>query len=371
MTNEDQRPKRSIVGSEIEAAKTQAAAMKITPATTAAMTKPQLFDAVRRAGDRAKELDVAALNEAAKTISDRTRGQYARIIKRRLIDTNGPDMEGVSRASWYPTRAAIRAGLADTYRVAKRDYDKASRAGDMDWAVRCIQMATKALDDLEAISRIPAPAPVKVQQSARQHLPKSVKAWQARVYQEATMTMKPAIAVMWATGCRPAELEQGVDVYLGDGGALRVRIPGAKVCEKNKSGQPVRVLEISKDSQAGKALLAALDGKNRVLVQRKASRISKDFLEHIRPKLPKGWQVSAYSFRHQASANLKADLGNAVVVARALGHQSTRSQQHYGTKGQRQSGGGAVLDAKATHQVRETRGLVLHPPVKPSGPSLS
>lgn len=365
----DNRRGNSVVAGAAAQAKAQAEALKAAPPEP---SKPALFDAVRREGERAAALDVAGISEGIKSASPKTRDQYRRIIKRRLLDNGGvPDLADVSRASWYPTRAALRAGLAETYRVAKREYDKAMRAGDVRLAAQCVQRATKALDGLEAVSNATAPAPVKVERSARQRLP-SPKAgsWQARVYEAATPTMKPAIAVLWATGCRPAELEQGVDVYIGEGGTLRVRIPGAKVSDKNHSGQPVRVLEIAKDSKAGKALLAVLEGKKRVLVQRKAARVSKDFLDHIRPRLPTAWTISAYSFRHQAAANLKADLEDPAEVAQAMGHRTTRSQQHYGTKGQKQGGGGAVIKAKATHPAKETRGLVVSPPGK-NTPTLS
>lgn len=159
----------------------------------------------------------------------------------------------------------------------------------------------------------------------------------------------------------------GVDVFTDKTGALCVRIPGAKVNDTKSAGQPVRVLKIDADTNAGRALIEAMNGAGKIHVQRAARRISKDFLA-IRPKLPRGWTVSAYSFRHQAAANMKADLDDPAKVAKAMGHRSTRSQQRYGTKGQAQSGGGAVLDAKATHQPKETRGLATSPPAPRSGP---
>lgn len=363
----------SILAGAMEADKAKAASVKIAPP---AMSKPELFDAVRRIGERAKVLDVSGISEAIKATGDKTRVQYRRIVKRRLLDSGGrPDLSNVSRSSWYPTRAALRAGLAATYQTAKRDYDKQVKAGDLAAAAKSIQRAETALDDLEAVSNAKAPPAEKVSRSARQHLPKAKDgtSWQAKVYDKASDAQKPAIAVLWATGCRPAELQHGVDVFIDkDNKTLCVRIPGAKVNDAKASGQPVRVLAINKNSQAGRALLAVLGDKQRVQVQRKATRITKDFLA-IRPKLPAGWVVSAYSFRHQAAANLKADLKDAGKVAAAMGHRSTRSQQHYGTRRQKQSGGGAVLDAGATHRPKETRGMVKAPPrptEEPSGLSL-
>lgn len=352
----------SILAGAMKRPQAKASGAEITPP---AMSKPELFDAVRRIGERAKVLDVSGITDAIKATGDKTRVQYRRIVKRRLLDNGGrPDLSEVSRSSWYPTRAALRGGLAATYQTAKRDYDKHVKAGDLAAAVASLRRAETALDDLEAVSNAKAPPAEKVTNSARQHLPK-VKdgaSWQAKVHDKASDAQKPAIAVLWATGCRPAELQRGVDVFIDkDSGALCVRIPGAKVNDAKRAGQPIRVLAINKNSQAGRALLAVLGDKQRVQVQRKATRITKDFLA-IRPKLPASWVVSAYSFRHQAAANLKADLRNAEKVAAAMGHRSTRSQQHYGTKRQGQAGGGAVLDAGATHRPKETRGMVKAPP---------
>ena len=352
-----------VLAGAMKADKAKAASVKIAPP---AMSRPELFDAVRRMGERAKVLDVSSIAAAMKATGEKTHVQYRRIMQRRLLNTGGrPDLSGISRSSWYPTRAALRAGLALTYQVAKREYDKHMKGGDLVAAAASLRRAETALDDLEAVSNTPAPAPEKVAHSARQHPPKPKSgSWQARVYETATEAQRPAIAVLWATGCRPAELERGVDVLIDKAKGLCVRIPGAKVNDAKSAGQPVRILTINKNSQAGRALLAVLGDEQRVQVQRKATRITKDLLA-IRPKLPAGWVVSAYSFRHQAAANMKADLGNAEKVAAAMGHRSTRSQQHYGTKRQGQTGGGAILNAGATHTPKETRGMVKAPP-KPS-----
>lgn len=330
--------------------------------------KSGLFTAVKAVRSRAIDAGVAETMEAAKAMSETTRAQYGRINKRRLAG-RVPDLAGVSRASWYPTVAALKAGLASRVQVAMREQDKAQRGGDIETAMRMVEVAAQALDQLEALKAATPPPPVKVQRSARQRLPKS-PTWQARVYEAATEAMRPAIAVMWATGARPAELEQGVDLKRVQGG-FQVRIPGAKVNDAKKAGQPVRVLLVKGNTAAGKALAAALGDADSMTVQRKAARIGKDFSDHIRPRLPASYAVSAYSFRHQAAANMKAELKDAAKVARAMGHRSTRSQQRYGTARQSQSGGGAVVDARATHQPAERRGMVQSPPVRgPDGPGL-
>lgn len=368
MAERDDRRPSGIVSAAIKAATAQAGAAGSTPPPD---DRAALFAAVKAVRSRAKEAGLAAIITGMGELKEGTRRQYDQIIRRRLTNA-GPDLAGLSRSSFYPTRAALKIGLAGRVDAAMRAQDQAQRAGDLGKAARLVAVAARSLDQLAQLEAAKAPPAVKVQNSARQRLPKAKgEMWQAQVYDAATPTMRPAIAVMWATGARPAEIQTGVDVERVAGG-LRVRIPGAKVNNKRGSGQPVRVLLVKEDSPAGRALSAALGDADKITVQRKAGRINKDFLDHIRPRLPASYRVSAYSFRHQAGANMKADLADAAKVATALGHRTTRSQQHYGTTRQSQAGGGAVLDARATHQPKETRGLATSPPRKPSsGPSLS
>ncbi|WP_162799111.1 site-specific integrase [Paracoccus indicus] len=345
-----------------------ASGVEISATTT---TKERLFAAVKAVRSHAMSSAVVDIVNAEKATSETTRAQYRRIIARRM--KNGvPDLEGLSRSSWYPTRAALKVGLAERVRDAMKAQDKAQRGGDFETAERLVKVAAKAIEQLEALENAKAPPPEKVQNSARKRLPKARgDSWQAKVYDAATETMRPAIAVMWATGARPAEIGMGVDIERVKGG-LRVRIPGAKVNDAKGSGQKVRVLLVNEDTPAGRALAESLGDASKITVKRKAARITKDFTDHIRPRLPASYQVSAYSFRHQAAANMKADLGDAEKVASAMGHRTTRSQQHYGTARQSQSAGGAVIDARATHQPKETRGIRISPPKKPeSGPNLS
>jgi len=146
----------------------------------------------------------------------------------------------------------------------------------------------------------------------------------------------------------------GVDVSKRAGGEVIVlEVPGAKV--RANAGQPRRSIAIKADSEAGRALLAILGDKERLTVSRPAQRIAKDFAD-IRKKADLA--VSAYSFRHQFAAEMKAKFGSHTVgaeqVAAAMGHRVTRSQQHYGAKAQAKGGSG-VIAVKAVEAVKETR----------------
>lgn len=296
--------------------------------------------------------------KATKKVSDTTRHAYERVVSRRLNlsdkDTFGGLMQGVSARSWHTNRAALLHGAAEAYGKHRKACDLAQRAGDMELAVRHAGMARRAVQAAMQIQGSERPELSSPRKTKRKTLPRSDE-WQARVWSAATPTQKPAVAVLWATGCRPAEVEAGVDLLRRDRPdgrvIIEVRVPGAKVTEH--SGQPMRKLAIDGDSAEGKALLDALGDRASMTVQRKAKRLNADFAD-LRPKT--GIRVSPYSMRHQVSANLKAQFGadEAEKVAEALGHVATRSQGRYGSPRQAQNGSG-VLAVKAVRTVKETR----------------
>ena len=275
-------------------------------------------------------------------------------------------MEGVSAASWHATRAALLWGAARAWHKAMRDQDAAQKVGDIAGAMRHARRALTAAEVVGKIEVAEKPQePKKRRASKRASLPKAAD-WQARVYEAATEAQRPAVALLWATGCRPAEIEKGVDVGRDRQGRLIVRIPGAKVHDGHGAGQPVRLLMIDEASPAGAALAAILGDAPRMTVQRSATRLNKDF-EAIRRRV--GGTASPYSMRHQVAADLKAVM-EAENVAAALGHRVTRSQARYGSTRQAK-GGAAIMAAQATHPVKETRPSVAAEKTGPdAGPGL-
>ena len=65
--------------------------------------------------------------------------------------------------------------------------------------------------------------------------------------------------------------------------------------------------------------------------------------------------LSAYSFRHQVSADLKAAGVEKNAIAQVLGHASERTQGRYGRPSRGQAGGGIILDAIGSRPVRTGR----------------
>ena len=324
--------------------------------------KEALFGVVRQARDTGKAMGLAERVTAGEAVSAGTAATYAATTARRIdLDAEGGGrlMAGVSAASWHATRAALLWGAARAWHHEMRAQDAAQRAGDMGRAMTHARRALAAASAVQSIEAAERPEPTQRRASKRRSVP-AVPDWQARIYEAATKAQKPAVALLWATGCRPAEVEKGVDVGRDDRGRLVVRIPGAKVHDGHGAGQPVRLLLIDEASPAGVILAAILGDAKQVTVKRAATRLNKDFAD-IRRKV--GGTASPYSMRHQVAADLKVSM-EAEDVAAALGHRVTRSQARYGST-QQAKGRSAIKAAKATFPVKETRPSVA---VKDPGP---
>lgn len=320
----------------------------------AAGGKAALFDLVRSARSLGGQMSLIERARAGDEVSEVTARTYGATVTRRMdLDQGGGRlMQGVSAASWHATKAALSWGAARAWRDEMRAGDRAQKAGDVAGAEAHVRRAIIAAEAMAAIETAQRPEPTKRRATKRATLPKA-EGWQARIYEAATDAQRPAVALLWATGCRPAEVGKGVDLVRDDKGRLLVRIPGAKVREAHSAGQPVRMLLIDENTEAGKALAAVLGAEKKRTIQRKAERLNKDFAA-IRARI--GGSASPYSMRHQVSADLKADMGqdHAEEIAAALGHRSTRSQGRYGSV-QQAKGSSAIKAARATYPVRDRR----------------
>lgn len=313
----------------------------------------KLFDFIRETTSRAQALEVGERVKAARAVSEGTAKKYAAGARQRLDlgrKDGGELLAGVSARSFHALKAALLHSAALAYAEARKACDMAQRAGDWEAAKVEAVKARRALVAIEAVKEAKRPLVDAPKASKRRTLPRQ-EAWQRAAFDAATPAQKAAVALLWAAGPRPAELAKGVDVVrVKHKGklALEVTIPGAKVCESLQAGQPVRYLLIDVETAAGRALLEVLGDREEMTVKRGAARVRKDFAE-IRERTM--LRVSPYSMRHQAAANAKAVLAPEKVAA-MLGHQSERSQKHYGSVSQAQSGGGAVLNAEASKEIR-------------------
>lgn len=299
------------------------------------------FKALNNCGDLS---DILTRYKASQNASERTVADYTKVAEKRL-DLAHPEggklLKGVSRQSWDHHRAALRFVCARIYFANQIDAIKHMRSGDLETATANIEAARRALFAYaRVVDSVKPDERTDERKSKRKTLPKLVN-WQSAAWDIATPAMRPALACLWV-GARPQEVEDGVKIER-EAGAIAVTINGAKTTDH--SGQPWRTLRIDPASPAGKALSDVLGVKQSVTVERRAKRISLDFSSRIRPQM--GANVSAYSFRHQFSADLKAAGWSVEDIARAMGHLSTESATRYGTSGQGTAGGGGLLSVAA------------------------
>lgn len=336
-------------------------------------TQQELFEIVRETTRLCREHEIGMRDSVAKP-SEKTIADYAKIARSRLNlseEGAGRLMDGVSRQSWVKIRSALLHATEHAIRENRRICDVAQRALK---AARTPQEASEALQTaseaaVRANRAVKAFAAVRVSErptersqpkaSKRRSLPPLAKGeWRQAVYDRATPAMQAAIAVLWA-GARPAEVELGIELektVTESGEAVMVRIRGAKLTEK--SGQEVREIVVSGQSDLGRALLNHAGSMgDPCIVKRPAARLNKDFSKlRAARKIPK--RISPYSLRHAFCADLKGDRMDPSDIAKAMGHASARSQGHYGTVHQGRGGLGVVaVQASREPRTEWNRGL--------------
>lgn len=323
-----------------------------------------------------QERGLVERSKATKKVSEKTQGSYDKTASTR-IDLNQKDcgrlMDGVSARSWHTVRASLLHVISQKYTAARKACDDLQKKGDWDGAAKEAVIARRATFAYDKIKTSERPELTTPRATKRRTLPRSDD-WQALVYEAASPAQKAAVAVLWASGARPDEIERGVEVKWverkdtdAEEFYLMVTIKGAKLTET--SGQEERKIVIDPSSAAGRALEDQMGEDTSIIVKRGAKRLNKDF-EKIREKT--GFKTSPYSLRHQFSANLKAEFGpdRADEVAKAMGHATDRSQGRYGSPQQAKSGKTGVVMVAASRPVKETRSSTKYPGPK-TGASLS
>jgi integrase len=151
----------------------------------------------------------------------------------------------------------------------------------------------------------------------------------------------PALAVLWLTGCRSAELAAGVAIHVRVD-LLAIRIKGAKCIDAGgrERGQPMRTLGFAMDAGANPALkfLLALASRNAAGGSGPlAIAHDKDYLYNSIVQLGKSTfpklrtRVSPNCFRHQIASDMKADPDVSLEhAAKVMGHLSDYSIGRYG-----------------------------------------
>ncbi|HUN00657.1 MAG TPA: tyrosine-type recombinase/integrase [Halothiobacillus sp.] len=158
-----------------------------------------------------------------------------------------------------------------------------------------------------------------------------------------------ALMVMSLTGARPEELRLGVQLVIETDQCLTFRIQGAKVSAITGGGQAWRELTVDAwrmlDDDLVYELMAYIQEHQITTIQIDPKNAFQKRLQRIRNQLaqynPVWGKVSAYSFRHQFAADLKADNNiHFDDISTAMGHTSDRTKQCYGHSSQKRGKGG-------------------------------
>ncbi|WP_175898663.1 site-specific integrase [Burkholderia vietnamiensis] len=154
----------------------------------------------------------------------------------------------------------------------------------------------------------------------------------------------PALAVLWVTGCRPSEIEEGANVAWRNQ-LLVVEIAGTKCVDagQRQRGQPRRRYVfrtgIAEESSCPalatlrrRAMEAATGDIGRCLVSHDSDYLYNSIVALGRAAFPKmRTRVSPYCFRHQHASDLKSDANISLEeAAKAMGHLSDYSIGKYG-----------------------------------------
>lgn len=315
-----------------------------------------------------------AIADVNSRISDKTAAQYAAAFDRMTRVCLPPEKMANTVRGFYYYRAAFIHHHAGAIREHLALADTANKQGDAVTWQNHLQKVGEHLQKLkehrpdpkgehlaqgviskwavEAEKRERAGEKIE-RHSKRERLRGLAPEWREKMFSALDNSKyQDAVAVLSCTGARPAELEKGVKISLTETGHLRFAIEGAKTHD-GKYGQALRVLEIAVRSREAQHLADQVRQQGEMVVYANAGRLS-DRVRHLSaavfPKLRK--PISAYVFRHQMAADLKASGMSETDVSTALGHSSDESKGYYGGA---QSGRGicAVLTVNGSRPVRQ------------------
>lgn len=284
--------------------------------------------------------------------SETTRAEYLK-LGLNLIETstssNTPLIELVQRTSRPPTFYKRIAALQ--YYLFEKMRSLSARLPSATDEIICKELCSDfvtlstQLQELIEIREIGLEGQRSARQSKRKALAGLPSNWRTLLCKQGgSGKYALPLLICAVTGARPKELIHGVEIDTSfcperNQRLLQFTIKGAKL--KPTQGQPTRVIsyEISSENPLILAILKKLDMEfesdlNRTIQIESAVNFSVE-IRRIAKKL---WpnhrhSVTAYCFRHQFAADTKA-CSDPAVVSLGLGHVSSKTRRHYGTRRQ-------------------------------------
>jgi hypothetical protein len=306
-------------------------------------TQEEIFEIVKAARQRMKELP-------SRELSKSTDDGYVREYNR-LVGDEGAEPEKLwsaicrtSSKSTYRRRvAAVMHCCRYQLLEALRSQDAAQRAGDMSSLREHVSIIEGVIGVINIVERHRGECPLETtvrRKSKRSDLKKLPNNWREQLYKQLKFSRYSlAYLVEAVSGCRPGELEKGVNVICTEEGRLVIRIDNGVKVTKEK-GQPWR--EISYQLGQGdhpliKALFDACRkpedvGEVEIVVRIEKSTNWRAALssagQKLWPQLP--FRICPYHLRNAAASDFKrSDLSDEKVSA-ALGHCVNKTASLYG-----------------------------------------
>jgi hypothetical protein len=323
--------------------------------------------------------------QASPQRSESTIREYQRVVKRtqdqilsnaRLPGENitNPRTRALERAAWrWLLDDLLRDALRpqEVHSICRELLQKMKRASDT--AVKQYREKVKLGISVERTTR---------RQTKRASLKGLDLDWRQQMLQLASIKFPQeldALRTLAITGLRPIELEKAVAV--GDLGIeVCFSISGAKMGvwdHGQNGGQVSRQLTFTKNHPS---FVAQIESNSVVQVsRRRLEYVVRSLSLQLWPKRVGCRAISPYTFRHAFAAELKAQGFTETEIALALGHQSTSSQTHYGSRAQGAARGQGryLVEVWAASEVREPNARTQRkiPPkrsiTKTRGPSIS
>lgn len=306
--------------------------------------------------------------------SERTVGGYVKEVERLIGAAKGKaggdaKAEAILAAArdttsvntWHRRRAAllywVRASLA--HGLSQQDsLQRELRASGADlnsdagkeWRT-LVRRLGKLTDLLERLSTEKPPTDRKPRHSKRKDMKRLPEDWRETMVKR-LRNYRLAVLAQVVCGCRPAELEQGIQLRIS-GGYLQVEIAGRKVTDV--SGQPWRRLSwpINSASPLVSMLVAEVQGGLSQVKIPSAKAYTGAFISAGRRAFKdRKESISPYCARHAFASDMKAARMSEEEISQALGHCSDVARSFYGHW---QMGGGGGVAPKRVEAARLVR----------------
>ena len=171
-----------------------------------------------------------------------------------------------------------------------------------------------------------------------------------------------ALVALYATGCRPDEIETGIKVnFDSKNNKLSFKIIGSKLNYQQKRGIRIREVTVKitdKNLQYYKSIIDIFEKNPQAYdlkIKTESAKAFSGYITKISKKLwpRKKYHASAYSFRHAKATELKNSDKSDIEIAQIMGHASTRAQQSYGRRNRRSNVGSLdICDVETSSKPR-------------------